>query len=594
MKEAQLALLSQSGALCIGALNPLTAAAGARYLSPRKEPTVQRNLGRIAGTTYDLLVIGGGVYGLCVAWDAALRGLSVALLEKGDFGAATSSATLKIVHGGLRYLQHADVRRMRESIRERMVLMRIAPHLVHPMPFLVPTYGHLLKGKEIMAAAMAMTDLIGFDRNRLDDPQKRIPNGRVISRAECLELLPGIPPKELSGAALFYDAQMRNSDRLTLSFALSASAAGADLANYAEVAGLQVEGRRVTGATVKDVLTGDAFDVRARMVANMTGPWSDIVVAYLHGAGPSRRVLRSKGIQIVAPLYNADYAFAVESKERDPDAVITRGGRLYFVTPWRGRSLIGTTDTVYKGDPDDFAVTERDIGEFIDEINEAYPAARLTRDKVPFWFGGLRPIGEKNIDPNISRASRKFEIIDHARRDGITNFVSVIGVKYTTARGIAQQAVDLIFRKMGHHPPKCRTDATPIHGGEIDRFERFMSEQLRTKPGELSDATMRHLVYNYGSRLSDILASVERDAALAKTLPGSDVTRAEIVHACRHEMVATLADIVLRRTELGTLGPPSAEAVDEVLDIMATELGWPESKKQAERAILDAQFVPKS
>ncbi len=553
---------------------------------------MKRDLKAMAGTTYDLLVIGGGVNGLCVAWDAALRGLSVALVEKGDFGAGTSSGTLKIVHGGLRYLQYADVRRMRESIRERMVLMRIAPHLVHPLPFLVPTYGHLLKGREIMAVAMGLTDLIGLDRNRLDDPQKRIPNGRVISRRECLELLPGIKRKTLTGAAVFYDAQMVNSERLTLAFALAASAAGAQLANYVEVTGLWVKDGRVERAAAKDVLTGDPFEVRARMVANMTGPWSDIVVAYLHGARPDRRVLRSKGIQIVAPLYSTEYAFAVESSQRDPDAFIRRGGRLYFVTPWRGRSLIGTTDTVYEGDPDDFAITERDIGEFIDEINEAYPAAGLTRAEVPFWFGGLRPVGEKNIDPNVSRAARKFEIIDHARRDGVANFISVVGVKYTTARGIAEQAVDLVFRKMGRRPPKCTTATTPLWGGEIERFDRFMSEQVRRKAHGLPEAVVRRLVYNYGSGLDEILAYVERDASLGRTLPGSEVTRAEVVHACRHEMAATLTDVVVRRTELGTLGPPAPKAVDEVLAIVSNELGWSDTRRASERDALLSQYVP--
>ena len=555
---------------------------------------MRRDLSRIAGETYDLLVIGGGINGLCVAWDAALRGLSVALVEKGDFGAATSSGTLKIVHGGLRYLQHADVRRMRESIHERMVLMRIAPHLVHPLPFVVPTYGHLLRGRELMAVAMALTDLAGFDRNRLDDPQKRIPNGRIISRKECFELLPGIKPKNLTGAAVFYDAQMHNSDRLTLGFALAASDAGAQLANYVEVTGLKVEDGRVERAAAKDLLTGDTFEVRARMVANMTGPWSDIVVAYLRGARPGRRVLRSKGIQIVAPLYNSEYAFAVESSQRDPDAVIRRGGRLYFVTPWRGRSLIGTTDTVYEGDPDDFAITERDIGEFIAEINEAYPAAGLTREQVVFWFGGLRPVGEKNIDPNVSRAARKFEIIDHARRDGVANFISVVGVKYTTARGIAARAVDLVFRKMGRRPPKCTTDTTPIRGGEIERFDGFLSEQLSRGPHGLPEAAIRHLVYNYGSRLDEILAYMERDGSLGRTLPESEVTRAEVVHACRHEMAATLADVVLRRTEVGTLGSPAPEAVDEVADIVAKELGWPASRKAAERKALEVVFTPRA
>jgi len=385
---------------------------------------------------------------------------------------------------------------------------------------------------------------------------------------------------------------MVNPDRLTLSFALSADEAGAHLANYVEVTGLTTRNGRVTAVTAKDLHTGETFDVRARQVANMTGPWSDIVVAYLHGAKPNRRVLRSKGIQIVAPLYCADCAFALESTQRDPDAIISRGGRLYFVTPWRGRSLIGTTDRVYEGDPDDFAITEADIAEFIAEINVIYPAAKLSRDQVPFWFGGLRPVGEKNIDPNVSKAARKFEIIDHARRDGVANFISVVGVKYTTARGVAQQAVERIFRKMGKPPRRCPTDAARLWGGEIERFDEFMAEQVGGRPDGISEATMCHLVYSYGSRLDDILARIEADPALGATLPGSDITRAEIVHACRHEMVGSLADVVLRRTELGTLGPPHPAAVDEVLRIMAKELGWPVSRQASERDALTALYRP--
>lgn len=552
---------------------------------------MERDLKRIAGSEYDLLVIGGGIYGLCTAWDAALRGLSVALLEKGDFGAATSSATHKIIHGGLRYLQHADVRRMRESIRERMIMMRIAPHLVRAMPFVVPAYGHLLRGKEVLAVAMAITDLIGFDRNRLDDPSKRIPNGRVIGRKECLEILPEIDPKGLTGAAVYYDAQMVNSDRLTLSFALSAAGAGADLANYVEVTGLSTRDGRVTSVAARDLHTGDTFDVRGKMVANTTGPWSDVVVAHLRGATPDRRVLRSKGIQIVTPLYNANCAFAVEGTQRDPDAVISRGNRLYFITPWRGCSLIGTTDTVYEGDPDDFVVTERDIAEFVGEINAAYPAAKLKRDDVPYWFAGMRPVGEKNIDPNVSRTARKFEIVDHARRDGVSNFISAIGVKYTTARGVAEQAVDRIFRKMDRQPPKCPTRTARLWGGEIERFDEFVARQLRAKPAALSEAVVRHLVTNYGSRLGEIVEYITHDPSLGEPLAGSDVTRAEVVHACRHEMVGSLADVVLRRTELGTLGPPRAEAVDEVLRIMAAELGWPDSRTASEHTALARQFV---
>ena len=171
-----------------------------------------RNLSQLQGRKFDVLVVGGGIYGVCTAWDAALRGLSVALVEKGDFGSATSSNSLKIIHGGLRYLQHADLKRVRESTAERRTLMRIAPHLVHPMPCLMPTYGHALKGKEAMAVALFLNDLVCFDRNGLSDPQKHIPRGRVISKKECMSLIPGVNERELSGGALWYDCQLYNSE----------------------------------------------------------------------------------------------------------------------------------------------------------------------------------------------------------------------------------------------------------------------------------------------------------------------------------------------------------------------------------------------
>ncbi len=202
-----------------------------------------------------------------MAWDATLRGLSVALVDKADFGAATSVNSLKMIHGGLRYLQHADFRRMRASIRERRTLMQIAPHLVAPLPVLLPTYGHGLQGKAVLAAALLLNDVIGWDRNRLCDPQKHIPRGRVISKRACLQQLPGLDPRGLTGGAIFYDAQVHHSERLTLAFLQSAAQAGAQLANYVEATGFHLDRDCVTGVSACDVLTGNRFDIRP-------GPWS--------------------------------------------------------------------------------------------------------------------------------------------------------------------------------------------------------------------------------------------------------------------------------------------------------------------------------
>lgn len=229
---------------------------------------MQRNAIALTQNVYDLLIIGGGIYGACIARDASLRGLSVALVEKADFGCATSANSLKTIHGGLRYLQHGDLKRMRESIGDRKILMQIAPHLVHPLKVVLPTYGHGMRGKEAMALALAVNDLVSCDRNFLADPQKHIPPGRVISKNQCLQLLEGIDSQGLTGGAIFYDAQVYNSERLILSFLRSAVQAGADVANYVEVVGFLQMGDRITGVTAKDVLTGDSFQIQAKTVVN--------------------------------------------------------------------------------------------------------------------------------------------------------------------------------------------------------------------------------------------------------------------------------------------------------------------------------------
>lgn len=547
---------------------------------------MQRDLKCLSEKTYDLLIIGGGINGLAAAWDAALRGLKVALVEKSDYGAETSSATLKIVHGGLRYLQHLDFVRSRESIRERSTMLRIAPHLVEPFPFIVPTYGHLMKGKEFMTTGLLMNEAVGFDRNRrLADPARRIPCGRVLSRKECLDRVPGIKEEGLTGGVMLYDAQMYNSERLTLSFALSAAERGAELANYVEAFGLLREGRRVTGAKVRDKLSGSAFDIRARLVANMTGPWSDILLGLLERPDPPRIVLRSKGIQIVTPRLAEKVGLAVASKYRDPDALFSRGARHYFITPWRGVSLVGTTDTVYEGDPDNFRITGKDIRDFIAEINEAFPAAKLKPEQVPFAFGGLRPITEQNLQTG-SQVARKYEINDHARDLGVEGLISVIGVKYTTCRFLAEKVVDLVARKLGWALSARATESTPLTGGKIGRFDDFLRDAIRKAPAGLDEPVIRHLVHNYGSAYENILKTGGREC-----LPGSnEVLQAEVVHAVREECALHLADVVFRRTDLGTKGHPGKEALQTCADLMGAELKWDAATKQREIEAVEERY----
>ena len=546
---------------------------------------MHRNLQQLAREPYDLLIIGGGVNGMAAAWDASLRGLKVALVEKGDYGAQTSSATLKIVHGGLRYLQHLDFRRMRENIRERRLMLQLAPHLVEPISFVVPTRGILREGQPLLATAVLLNDLLSVDRNKgQEDPARRIPNGRfMLSKRECLDKVPGYADlKGINGGVQFYDASMYNSERLSLSFGLSAAEQGADMANYTEVIKLIRRGDRIEAARVKDLLTGDEFEIRADMILNMSGPWSDIVSALSDDVPPKRSVLRSKGIQLVAPSLSKDVGFAFPTTYYDPDAVITRSGRNFFVMPWRGVSLIGTTDTVYEGDPDDFSITAADVQEFIDDINTFFPAAQLKFEDVPFAFGGLRPITECNLESG-STVSRRYEISDHQKDLGLRNMISVIGVKYTTCRLLAEKVINRVFEMSDRTSPRVVTDRTPLVGGEIDQFEPYMADQLARRPERISEFTMRHLVRSYGTRSQALLQLAEQEPDLGATVPGSDeVILAEIAHAARHESAVHLVDAVLCRTDLGTKGHPGTQALDACAQLMAKELGWDAPRMQQE------------
>ena len=547
---------------------------------------MKRDLAQLRGKQFDVLIIGGGIYGVCAAWDAALRGLSVALIEKNDFGSATSSNSLKIIHGGLRYLQQADFKRMRESIAERTILMRIAPHLVHPLPCIIPTYGHALKGREVMAAALFINDLVGFDRNRLTDPQKRLPNGKVISKEKCKEIIPGINEENLSGGAIWYDCQVYNSERMLISILRSAVNSGAVTANYTEMVGFITEQGRVTGVKAKDNLTGDILEISAKLVINNGGPWLNDVLAHLNGklTRPKIKLSAAMNLVIKRKLFEK-YAVGIWSKSdfRDGDALLSKGSRLFFITPWREYSLIGTTHVHYDGEPGQFKIKESDIQTFLDEVNAAYPPADLRREDVAFFYGGMLPADEDQKAGEDVRLLKNYQIIDHAKDSGIEGLISVVGVKFTTARDVAVKTVDCAIEKLGKSPVKSLTCTTLIFGGDIGNFENFIDAEKSKAPHGLSENSIEHLVLNYGSEYPEILKYGEENQEFIRPIsPDSEILQAEVIYAVREEMAIKLADVVRRRTELGTAGCPEDAVLRVCADLVGHELGWDEQKRQAE------------
>jgi glycerol-3-phosphate dehydrogenase len=545
---------------------------------------VRRNIQDLTAEEFDLVIVGGGIFGLCAAWDASLRGLSVALLESQDFAHAATANCFKMIHGGIRYLQHADLYRVRQSTRERSALIRIAPHLARPLPIFLPTYGHGMKGREILATGMKVYDLLTFDRNRgISDPSRRIPPTHSVGREEALERFPDLDRSGLTGGAIFHDGQMYSSARLALSFLLSAAERGAKAANYTEVTRFMLSGDRIVGVAARDTLSGQEFEVRGRVVLNATGGWAHRLLRGAAQPGLEPTPTFSRDAYFIARRpFPGGHALAVTGGTRDPDAIFSRDARHLFVVPWRGHTLVGVWHKVWSKDPSEARVTESELGTWIDEINEAYPAIQLGLDDVALTQCGLVLFGENADGAEDLSYGKRSLLVDHARKDGVHGLVTLVGVRYTTARLEARGAIDLVFRKLGRSSPRCRTEYEPIHGGNFASFERLYSEAAEVLPRELRASVVEALVSNHGSEYRKVLTSVAEGQVLGDTLPDSDTMAAEVIHAVRDEMAVRLGDVVFRRTDLGSAGHPGLASIEAAANLMARELGWTATETQQE------------
>jgi glycerol-3-phosphate dehydrogenase len=544
---------------------------------------VRRDTNSLASKNFDLVIVGGGIFGICAAWDAILRGLSVALLEKGDFAHAASGNCFKIVHSGIRYLQHGDISRIRESIKELNALLRIAPHLVYPIPILIPTYGHGRKGKFLLRLGQLLFNLIAYDRNQfLRDPERMIPRGHTISPRECLSLFPGLSKKGLTGAVIFYDGQMYSPVRLALSYLRSAVQAGVIATNYFEVLDFLREGNRVIGVSGKDMLTGDSIDVRGKVVLNATGPWAEGLLRQGLGTTLRSKISYSRDSFFVVPrCLNGNYALALQGRTRDRDAVFSRGTRHLFIVPWRGYTIIGVWHHQHRG-PDDLNVSENELQSYLLEIKELYPPLSLSIGDISMINAGLVLSGGSVSGEYDFRFGKRSVIIDHAKENHLDGLITLIGVRYTTSRGVAEKVIDLVMKKLRKRNSKSDTFSTSIFGGDIGPFYDFLIGVSEELCKNFSKEVIRGLVHNHGSEYRNVLKYVDEDESLCETIGESNVIKAEVIHAVREEMAQKLADVVLRRTDLGSADNPRESEIRVCAELMAKELGWDDTRLRNE------------
>ncbi|MBV9455079.1 MAG: glycerol-3-phosphate dehydrogenase [Rubrobacter sp.] len=535
---------------------------------------------------FDVIVIGAGINGAGIARDAAMRGLKVLLLDKEDVSSGTTQWSTRLIHGGLRYLEHYEFSLVRESLKDREILLRTAPHLVRPLGFLVPIYEYMEHGRVMIQLGMMAYDALSIE--------KSVERHSIFDRDQTLEREPGLNPEGLKGAAFYYDAQAEYPERIVVENAVSAGDHGAVTLTYAKVDRLIIEDGNVQGVEFEDVLRGGRHTARAPVTINATGPWVDEVLGRMdrYGESEERMIGGTKGSHlIVDPFPGAPQtALYVEARENS---------RPYFIVPWNGRYLIGTTDIRYEGNLDCVVADDEEIDYLLNETNHVVPEANLTRDDVLFTYSGVRPLPyePEGAEGSVSRGHIIYDHSEHEPKIG--GLFSIIGGKLTTYRNLARETVDAVYEKLGKKVPKSRTDEVPLPGGATEDFEAF-SEDFKSESG-LTEELSQRLLKLYGVCAPHVLAMAANDPSLKRPLNSparveTGIIGAEVLYAFRRELAEKLSDVLLRRSMVG-LGPHVALDVDEAAaQVAVRHLDWTE--EHAEREVKEyrdyvQRFKPK-
>lgn len=529
---------------------------------------------RLESGVFDITVVGGGIYGLWIAYEAASRGLSVALIERGDFGGGVSFNHQKTAHGGLRSLQTGRIDRARESILERRTLARVAPRFLRPLPFIVGTYRSVSRNRLALQAAFLMDALIGADRNAGVIADLRLPPAKLLSRAETLRMFPGVDPRGLTGGARWYDYQMFEGDRLTVAVAIAADRAGAVLVNHVEAAGVIREQGRIVGIEAIDHLSGGRLAVRSSLTINAAGAHAGTVMG-MFGVRRSFPLLRA--ISIVTSKLVGDHALAAAS----------RAGRMLTLVPWRGCALVGTGHSPRLVSPAEEDAPRTEVEAFVSAANEAFPALELTMDDLALVHRGAIPARPAaGREPSLTSSP---EILDHSN-DGAAGAMTVVGVKYTTARAVAERVVTRAASVLGRAVPPSTSASAVLPTAGSGNHQNRVAELARRAGIELPAPVVQRLVALQGEAAADVIALMtERPCFQQMLAPDFPVTQAEVVHVIRTEMGVRLRDLLMRRLALSDRHPGAA-VVGACSEVAAAELGWNESARAEQIADVDRAY----
>lgn len=522
----------------------------------------------MADPDFDLVVIGGGINGAAIARDAATRGLATCLLEQGDLGTGTTRWSSRLIHGGLRYLEFGELGLVHESLTERETLLRNAAHLVRPLPLLIPVYDGSRRALATVDFGLWVYDLLSMGRS--------VPGHRRLPVDEALAAMPALNRFGLTGAATYYDAQVTYAERLVVENALAARLAGAEVRTRVAVERLLVAAGTVRGVGVRDVLTGDTGTITARAVVNAAGPWVDRVLTGL-GRPLPRYLGATKGTHAVVDRFPGLGEGAVYAEAR-------ADGRPFFIIPWNGLVLVGTTDDRYDGDPGAVRPTEAELAYLLDEARHIFPGPWFDRERVRYAYAGLRPLPRQGLKETAG-ITRRHLVRRHSSARGL---LSVIGGKLTTHRSLAEEVVDQVSARLDAGGP-CTTAAEVLPGGGAAR-DAVLAE-LAAYPA-VPEASRGHLHDVYGKRAAEVAALTREDPALGQPICAfSGAIGAEVLFAARVEMARTMGDILLRRCMAGLAPDLGRGALPRALDVAARHLGWDAARRAAEERDYAAELV---
>jgi len=511
---------------------------------------------------YDLIIVGGGINGAGIARDAAERGLSVFLAEKHDFAFGTTFRSTKLIHGGLRYLEHYEIGLVRESLREREILLKIAPHLVEPIKFVLPIYEDSKYSYGKVKLGLMAYDMLSYD--------KSLENHKAFSHEEILEVEPHLRREHLRGGFVYFDCQVAFPERLCLENILMAKQLGADIRNYAEVTDFLRDDNRVLGVRVVDRLTDEESDVYGKVIINASGPWVDQVLGLNRGETNTNKMGGTKGSHILLPRneHGPEHAIYVPAHQ---------DGRPFFIIPYRDYYWVGTTDIRYNGDLDRVKATREEIDYLLQEVNFAFPEMEATHEDVFYCLAGIRPLPVTKSSTEEAEITRSHIIYDHEEEEEVDGLISIIGGKLTTYRNLAEETVDFVYKKMHREPPPCHTGVQPLWGGGIQNIRKYISDHAAEYAHKyrLEEGQVIYLISLYGTKFWKVLELIHNEPRLRERVcPNNPDIKAQIVFSVQNELSKTLADIYLRRTGIGTSACRGLDCAEIGAKVMGKVLKW--------------------